>query len=115
MDGYELRDHLSEQLFRPVGGYFPDFSSSVGSISEEIYSQQAVYLSYTLTLPMEGIDYYISHLNGNKRYLRDRHGEPDWERYETALHRHWWFFLVTTPAVGFMMGSVIYLAITKPF
>ena len=47
MDGYELRDHRSQQLFRPVGGYFPDFSSSVGSISEEIYSQQAVYLSST--------------------------------------------------------------------
>jgi hypothetical protein len=46
MDGYELRDHLSEQLFRPVGGYFANFSSSVGSISEEIYFQQAVYLSY---------------------------------------------------------------------
>ena len=29
------------------GGYFANFSSSVGSISEEIYSQQAVYLSYT--------------------------------------------------------------------
>ncbi len=41
------RDHLSEQLFRAVGGYFANFSSSVGSISEEIYSQQAVYLSYT--------------------------------------------------------------------
>lgn len=68
-----------------------------------------------VTVPMEGIDYYISHWNGNKRFLRDRDGKPDWERYETALHRHWWFFLVTTPAVGFMMGSVIYLAITKPF
>ena len=51
MDRYELRDHLSKQLFRAIGGYFTNFSSSVGSISEEIYSQQAVYLSYTsLTL-----------------------------------------------------------------
>jgi hypothetical protein len=42
-----LRDHRSQQLFRPIGGYFANFSSSAGRISEAIYSQQAVYLSYT--------------------------------------------------------------------
>ena len=44
MDGYELRDHLSQQRLRPIGGYSENFYRSVGSISEEIYSQQAVYL-----------------------------------------------------------------------
>ena len=48
MNGYELCDHLSEHFFRAIGGYFPNFSSSVGSISEETYSRQAVYLSCTL-------------------------------------------------------------------
>jgi hypothetical protein len=47
MDEYELRDDLSQQLFRAVGGYVANFSSSVGSISKESYSQRAVYLSYT--------------------------------------------------------------------
>ena len=47
MDEYELHGHLSEQLFRAVGGYVANFSSSVSRISEESYSQQAVYLSYT--------------------------------------------------------------------
>ena len=47
MNGYELCDHLSEHFFRAIGGYFPNFSSSVGSISEETYSRQAVCLSYT--------------------------------------------------------------------
>jgi hypothetical protein len=50
MGGYELQDHLSEQFFRPAGGYFANFSSSVGSTSEEIYSRQAVYFSYTLAI-----------------------------------------------------------------
>jgi uncharacterized membrane protein len=68
-----------------------------------------------VTVPMEVVDYYISHLNGNKCYLRDKEGEPDWERYETAMHRHWWFFLITTPMIGFMVVSIIYLAFTKPF
>jgi hypothetical protein len=36
MVGYELHDHLSEQLFRVVGGYVANFSSSAGRISEEI-------------------------------------------------------------------------------
>ncbi len=53
MSGYELLDQLSEQFFRPAGGYFANFSSSVGSISEEIYSQQAVYFSYTLPMGSE--------------------------------------------------------------
>ena len=48
MDGYELRDHHSQQRLRPIGGYFENFYSSVSRISEKIYSQQAVYLSYTL-------------------------------------------------------------------
>jgi len=47
IDGYELHGHLSEQLFRAIGDYFANFSSSVGSISEETYSRQAVYFSYT--------------------------------------------------------------------
>ena len=47
MVGYELHGHLSEQLFRAIGGYFANFSRSVARISEKTYSQQAVYLSYT--------------------------------------------------------------------
>ena len=47
MKKYALCDHLSEQLFRAVGGYVANFSRSIGSISEEIYSQLAAYLSYT--------------------------------------------------------------------
>jgi hypothetical protein len=37
----------SEPVFRAIGGYFANFSSSVNRISEEIYSRQSVYLSYT--------------------------------------------------------------------
>ena len=36
MDEYELHGHLSEQLFRAVGGFFANFSSSVSRISQEI-------------------------------------------------------------------------------
>jgi len=55
MSGYELHDQLSEQFFRPAGGYFANFSSSVGSTSEEIYSQQAVYFSYTFQPILQSI------------------------------------------------------------
>ena len=37
MDEYELHSHLSEQLFRAVGGYVANFSSSVSRVSEETY------------------------------------------------------------------------------
>jgi hypothetical protein len=39
MNEYEVQDHRREQLFRAIGGYFPNFSSSVSRISQEIYSQ----------------------------------------------------------------------------
>jgi hypothetical protein len=53
MDGYAPCDHLGEQLFREIGGYFENFSGSVSRISEETYSQQAVYLSYTWNLSLQ--------------------------------------------------------------
>ena len=69
-----------------------------------------------MIVPIEIVDYWISHMNGNKRYLRDKDGgEPDWDAYEAALHRHWWFFLVTTPMVVVIALGIFYLAITKPF
>ena len=36
MDEYELHGHLSEQLFRAVGGYVANFSRSVSRISQDI-------------------------------------------------------------------------------
>ena len=48
MDEYELHGHLSEQLFRAIGGYFENFYSSLGRISEKIYSREAACLPYTL-------------------------------------------------------------------
>ena len=47
MGGYELHDQLSEPFFRLAGGYVANFSSSVDSNSEEIYSRQVLYSSYT--------------------------------------------------------------------
>ena len=37
MNNYELCDHVSEQLFRPVGGYFTNFSILVGAPTQPVY------------------------------------------------------------------------------
>lgn len=66
-------------------------------------------------VPMEIVDYYISHFHGNKRHLREQGDNDDWEAYEDALHRHWWFFLITTPLVGLVILGVFFLAFIKPF
>jgi len=71
-------------------------------------------LVIVITVPMEAVDYHISHFNGNKRYLREKSG-GDWGVYESALHRHWWFFLVTTPIIGLLIVSILILAFLKPF
>ena len=74
MGGYELHNQLSEQFFRPAGGHFANFSSSVGSTSEEIYSQQAVYLSYTSDI----VDRLVEGFGGadlDISYARDADGD----------------------------------------
>jgi len=65
-----------------------------------------------LFIPVEIIDFYMSHFGGNKRKIRD---SGDMEKYERYMQRHWWFFLVTTPAVMVYGVLLMYLAITKPF
>ena len=59
MDGYELHGHLSEQLFSAIVDCFANFSSSVGSVSEEIYSLTGrlffLYLSVTALVLLVGI------------------------------------------------------------
>ena len=56
MGGYELHDQLSEPFFRPAGGYVANFSRSVDSNSEEIYSRQVLYSSYTSRITWKGLD-----------------------------------------------------------
>ncbi len=65
-----------------------------------------------LFIPIEVVDFYLSHFGGNKRKIRD---SGDMQSYERHIHMHWWFFLVTTPAVMIYGVLVIFLAISKPF
>jgi len=65
-----------------------------------------------LFIPIEVMDFYLSHLGGNKRRIRD---SGDMQKYERHIHMHWWFFLVTTPAVMIYGVLVVFMAVTKPF
>lgn len=65
-----------------------------------------------LFLPVEIMDYHLAHLGGAKHRFR---AAGDWEGYEAAVHRHWWFLLVTSPLVMISAMFVLYLAIVKPF
>ena len=62
-------------------------------------------------LPMEIIDFYISHLGGNKRKIR---ATGNTHRYEAMTRFHWQFFRVTTPLVIVFIPLLFYLAVTKP-
>ena len=83
MGGYELHDHRREHIFRPVGGYFANFSSSVGNISEAIYSQQAVYLSLYLTWEL----LVYSGMIGGQRPMKCVRQPSGCSRY--AIHPSW--------------------------
>ena len=63
-------------------------------------------------IPIEIMDYYLAHFGGAKHRFR---AAGDWNGYEVALHRHWWFLLVSSPLVMTAGVFVLFLAITKPF
>jgi hypothetical protein len=62
-------------------------------------------------VPMEVVDYYISHGGGNKRRIRH---SGDMQRYEHMIGYHWRFFRVTTPQVVIIVPLLFLLAVTKP-
>jgi uncharacterized membrane protein len=62
-------------------------------------------------VPMEAVDYHLSHFKGNKRKIRQT---GDLEKYEDTIRFHWMFFRVTTPLVVVFIPLLFYLAITKP-
>jgi hypothetical protein len=62
-------------------------------------------------LPMEAVDYHLSHFRGNKRRIRLL---GDTQRYESTVRFHWRFFRITTPLVVVFIPLLFYLAITKP-
>jgi uncharacterized membrane protein len=64
-----------------------------------------------IMIPIEIVDYWLSHFGGNKHGLR-RRGEHS--RYDAMMHVHWLFLLVSTPLVGIFIPLIIFLAIVKP-
>ncbi len=62
-------------------------------------------------VPMEIIDYWLSHFGGNKLRLKAR---QEHERYEHYVQLHWRFLKASTPIVSIFVPLVIFLAITKP-
>ena len=63
-------------------------------------------------IPVEVMDYYLAHFGGNKEKIRA--GDAP-EAYESAIHRHWWFLIVSSPIVIVTIPYVIYLVVVKPF
>lgn len=62
-------------------------------------------------IPIEIFDYHISHFGGNKIKIRE---SGDMNKYERAVNSHWWFLLITTPAILIFVFLTLFLAIVKP-
>lgn len=65
-----------------------------------------------VAIPIEVVDYHISHFGGSKQRLR---AAGDAEAYDRAVQRHWMFFLVTSPPIMVFSLLIVFLAVTKPF
>jgi len=63
-------------------------------------------------LPIEILDYYLSHFGGSTRHLR-KSGDED--IFERGVQRHWLFLLFTSPPVVVFGFMVVVLAVIKPF
>jgi len=62
-------------------------------------------------VPLEVVDYHLSHFGGNKRRLRLR---GDSAGYELAVRQHWLFLRISTPVVVVFVPLVIFLTVVKP-
>ena len=63
-----------------------------------------------IMIPIEVVDYHLSHFGGNKARIR---ATGDMEKHESAIHLHWYFLLYSSPVIMIAALSVIFLAITK--
>lgn len=63
-------------------------------------------------IPMEIVDYHISHFGGRKALSL---AANDADRYERQIQYHWKFFRVTAPIVRIGVPAVFFLAVAKPF
>ena len=66
---------------------------------------------FGIFLPIEIMDYHLSHGAGNKTKIR---ASGDMVAYEAAVHRHWWFLLLTSPTVMTFAFAIVLLATIKP-
>ncbi len=62
-------------------------------------------------VPLEIVDYWLSHFGGNKLKLKKK---QQWDKYESAIQQHWKFLKTSTPLIMIFVPAVIFLAIVKP-
>ncbi|WP_187276657.1 hypothetical protein [Parahaliea maris] len=63
-----------------------------------------------ITLPIEILDYHLSHFGGAKANIR---ATGDKEAYEAGIHLHWYFLLYSSPVIMPAALLIVFLAITK--
>ncbi|NIJ40816.1 putative membrane protein [Parvibaculum indicum] len=86
----------------------------LGGWSPETSGWLAAKLALVLLvfIPMEIVDYRISHFSRPKREMRLA---GDMESYEAAVAFHWRFLRVSTVLVVTTIPAAIFLAVVKPF
>lgn len=62
-------------------------------------------------IPVEFVDYYLSHFGGNKRRIRS---QGDGLTHERMVLLHWRFLRLTAPLVIVFVPLLFYLAVVKP-
>ena len=63
-------------------------------------------------IPLEIVDYYVSHFGGNKERIRNT---GNMARYESMMGFHWAFFRFSAVFIGIFIPLTFFLAVTKPF
>lgn len=104
-----VMEHVAFPLL-VISGLLMLFVGSWTTASSWLVLKLAIVIA--IMMPIEIVDYYLTHFGGNKRLKRD---SGDMEGYEKAIEFHWKFLMATTPAVIVFGMSILYLAVVKPF
>lgn len=89
----------------PLLYYVGGFTTSFAWLSLKLLIVVGIFI------PLEILDYYLTHFGGNKRRVRET---GDKVAYELAVQRHWLFLLLSSPVVMVFGTLVVVLVVLKP-
>ena len=103
-------EHVAFPIVLLTGGLL--FMAGGWSIESWGWFSAKMLIVALVFIPLEVVDYYVSHFGGNKERIRNT---GNMARYDSMISFHWSFFRFSAVFIGIFIPLTFYLAVAKPF